>query len=111
MLLTTSSAGAIVHSAPLTKFAVTGRYEVRPGVFKKKISTQQSTGNDIRRRQRRCGVALKNGGGAAALGGGGGWRLKIAAAVLGGGGGRRTCDDGIGISVVEAEGLLLGRRH
>jgi hypothetical protein len=54
-------------------------------------------------------VALKNGDGAAALGGRGGWRLKIAAAVLGGSGGRRTCDDGIGVSIVEAEGLLLRR--
>jgi hypothetical protein len=43
MLLTTLSAGAIIHSMLLTKFAVTRRYQVRPGVFKKNISTQQST--------------------------------------------------------------------
>ncbi len=56
-------------------------------------------------------VVLKSGGGAVALGGGIGWRLKIAAAALCGGGSRRTCNDGIGVSIVEAEGLLLGRRH
>jgi hypothetical protein len=33
MLLTTLSAGAIAHSALLTKFAVTGRYRVHPGVL------------------------------------------------------------------------------
>jgi hypothetical protein len=49
-------------------------------------------------------VALEDGGSAAALGGGFGWRLKIAAAALGGGCGRRTCSDGIGISVVKAKG-------
>jgi hypothetical protein len=43
MSLTASSAGAIVHSVPLTKVAVTGCYQVRAGVFKKNISTQQST--------------------------------------------------------------------
>jgi hypothetical protein len=43
MLLATSSAGVIVHSLPQTKFAVTGRYQVRPAVQKKNISTQQST--------------------------------------------------------------------
>jgi hypothetical protein len=43
MLLMTSSAGAIVNSALLTKFAVTGRYQVRLGIQKKNISTQQST--------------------------------------------------------------------
>jgi hypothetical protein len=36
MLLTTSSVGAIIHSLPLTKFAVTECNQVRPGVFKKK---------------------------------------------------------------------------
>ncbi len=49
-------------------------------------------------------VALEDGGGVAALGGGFGRRLKIAAAALGGSYGRRKCDDGIGMSVVEAEG-------
>jgi hypothetical protein len=43
MLLKTLLAGAIIHSAPLTKFAVTGCYQVRPGILKKNISTQQST--------------------------------------------------------------------
>ncbi len=51
-------------------------------------------------------VALEDGGGAA-LGGGIGRRLKIAAAVLGSGGGRRTCNKGIGVSVVEAKVILL----
>jgi hypothetical protein len=37
------SAGSIIHSAPLTKFGVTGCCQVRPGVFKKNTSTQQST--------------------------------------------------------------------
>ncbi len=45
----TLSAGAIVHSVHLTEFAVTGHYEVHPSIFKNKISTQQSTGNGIRR--------------------------------------------------------------
>jgi hypothetical protein len=43
MLLTTSSAGAIVHSVLLTKFAVIGCYLVHPGVLRDKISTDQST--------------------------------------------------------------------
>jgi hypothetical protein len=47
---------------------------------------------------------LEDCGGVAALGGGFGWRLKIAAAAFGSGSGRRTCNNGIGISVVEAEG-------
>ncbi len=48
-------------------------------------------------------MALENGGDAAALGGGVGKRLKKSATALGsGGGGRRTCDDGIGVSIVEA---------
>jgi hypothetical protein len=33
--------------------------------------------------------------------------LKIATAALGSGGGRRTFNDGIGVSIVEAKGLLL----
>jgi hypothetical protein len=49
-------------------------------------------------------VALEDGGGAAALGGGFEQRLKVAAEALGGGCGRRTCNDGNGIRVVEAEG-------
>jgi hypothetical protein len=52
-------------------------------------------------------VALENSGGTAALGGGIGRRLKIAAAALGGDGNRSTCNDGIGFSIDEAEGLLL----
>jgi hypothetical protein len=35
MLLTTLSAGTIVHSVPQTNFAVTGRYQVWPGILKK----------------------------------------------------------------------------
>jgi hypothetical protein len=50
------------------------------------------------------GVVLEDGGGTAALGGGIGLRLKIAAEALGGGCGRRTYKDGIGISVIKAEG-------
>jgi hypothetical protein len=53
-------------------------------------------------------VVFKNGGGTAALGGGVGRWFKIAADALGGGGRRRTWDDGIGISIVETKGLLLG---
>jgi hypothetical protein len=59
---------------------------------------------------RRCGsvtVALEDGSSVAALGGGVGQWFKIAAAMLGGSGGRRTCDEGVGISVVEAKGFLL----
>jgi hypothetical protein len=59
MLLTTLSAGAIVHSTPLTKFAVTGRYQVCPWVKKIIISTQQSTW---------IKMALKNRSGASVLG-------------------------------------------
>ncbi len=56
----------------------------------------------------RAAMALEDGGSAAALGGGIGWHLKIALAVLGGrDGGRRTCNNGNGISIVEAKGLLL----
>ena len=53
---------------------------------------------------------MKDGGGAAARGGGVGWRLKIAVAVLGSSGGKRTCNDGVGISLVKAEGLLYDVR-
>jgi hypothetical protein len=72
MLLTILSAGTIVHSLLLTKFAVTGRYQVHSGIFKKNISTQQST------RMTLVGggsatVAFEDGGNAAALGCGIGW--------------------------------------
>jgi hypothetical protein len=104
MLLTTSSVGAIVHSTPLTKFAVTGHYQLGPGVLKKNISTQQSTWMEM---------ALDDGGNVMALGSGIGYWLKIAAAALGSRGGRRTWDNGIGVDVgvdtIKAEGLLL--RH
>ncbi len=49
-------------------------------------------------------LALEDDGGTAALEGGFGRRLKIAVVVLGGGCGRRTCNDGISISIIEAEG-------
>jgi hypothetical protein len=110
MLLTTSSAGAIVHSVLLTKFAVTGCYQVRPGVFKKNISTQQSSWMVLEGGGSMV-VALEDGGAAAGLEGGVGQWFKIAAAALGSSGGRRTCDNGIGISIAEAEGLLLQRWH
>jgi hypothetical protein len=103
MPLTTSSAGSIICSALLTKFAVTGCYDVHPGILRNKISTQQSTWMEI---------ALEDGGsmavmvedvsGLAALGGGIGRWLKIAVAALGSNGSRRTCNDGIGISVIKA---------
>ncbi len=34
-------------------------------------------------------------------------RWEVAAVLVGVGGNRRTCDDGIGVSVVKAEGLML----
>ncbi len=83
---------------------------MRPGVFKKYISTQQSTWMALEDGSSTA-VALEDGGGAAVLGGGVGRRFKIAAAVLGGGSSRRTCNDGIGISVVEADGLLSRRQR
>ena len=52
-------------------------------------------------------MALEDGGSAAALGDGIGWQLKVAAAALVGGDGGRTCNVGVGISIVEAGGLLL----
>jgi hypothetical protein len=52
-------------------------------------------------------VALEDGGSSVALGGGIGWWSKIVAAVLGGGGSKRTCTNGIGISITEAGGELL----
>jgi hypothetical protein len=54
-------------------------------------------------------VVLEDGSGVTALRGGIGRQLKIAAVALDGGGGRRTCNDGIGISAVKAEGLLFQR--
>ena len=106
MLLTTSSAGAIIHSVPLTKFAVTERYQARPGIFKKNISTQQSTWIEHWNMAAAAVavVASDDGGSTVALGGGFGPRLKVAAVALGGGCGRRTCNNDIGISIVEAEG-------
>ncbi len=81
---------------PADYICVTGRYQVCPGVFKKNISTQQSTWMVLE--DGGCvAVALKDGSSAVALGGGDGRRIKIAAA-------RRTCNDGVGISVAEAEG-------
>jgi hypothetical protein len=107
MPLTASSAGAIIYSMLLTKFAVTGCYEVHPAILKIKISTQQSTWME---KALEVGggaaVALEDGSGTVALGGGVRGRLKIAAAALGGGSGRRICNDGVGVSVVKAEGLL-----
>ncbi len=56
MPLTTSSAGAIIYSMLLTESAVTGRYDVYPGVLRNKISTQQSAWMEM---------ALEDGGGTA----------------------------------------------
>ncbi len=53
-------------------------------------------------------LALEDCGGVTALGGDIGRWFKIAAVAWGSGGGRQTWDDGIGISVVEAEGLYYG---
>jgi hypothetical protein len=109
MPLTTSSEGAIFYSVLLTNFLVTGHYEVHPGILRNKIRTQQSTWMEMALEDGSgAAVALEDGDGVAAFGGGVGRRLKIAA-VLGSGRGRRACDDGIGISVVEAKGLLLQR--
>jgi hypothetical protein len=105
--MTTSSAGAIIYSALLTKFAVTGHYEVDLGILRNKIRTQQSTWMEMAVEEGSGAVvALEDGGGVVSLGGGVGRQLKIAAA-LGSGSGRRTCNNGIGISVIKAEGLLL----
>jgi hypothetical protein len=43
MLPTILSAGIIVYSMPLTKFSVTGGYQLPTGVLMNKIITQQST--------------------------------------------------------------------
>jgi hypothetical protein len=103
MLLTTSSAGAIVHSAPLTKFSVTGCYQVCPGIFKKNISTQQSTWMALEDGGS-AAVALEDGGSLVALGGGVGWWSKIVVVAFGSGSSRRTCNNGIGISIAKAKG-------
>ncbi len=50
-------------------------------------------------------VALEDCGSTAALGGDIGRWFKYAVAALGGSGGRRTCKDGIGVSVGKAKGL------
>jgi hypothetical protein len=74
----------LLHSLLLTKFAVTGHYQVHPGISKKNISTLQSTWMEM---EDGCSaaVALEDCGGAAALRGGVGRWFKIAAAALGGG--------------------------
>ncbi len=79
-----------------------------PGVFKKNISTQHSTWMALKDSSGAT-VALEDGRNVAAFGGGTGRRFKIAAAALGGGSGRRICDNGVGISIVEAKGFLLQR--
>ncbi len=85
MPLTTSSAGAIIYSGLRTEFAVTGCYEVRPGILRNKIRTQQSTWMEmVLEDGGGAAVALKDGGGVAALGGGIGRQFKIAAALGGG---------------------------
>ncbi len=110
MPLIASSAGAIIYSVLLTKFSVTGHYEVHPGILRNKIRTQQSTWMEMAEDGSSAALALENGGSVAALGGGVWRRLKIVAA-LGGGGRRRTCHGGIGVSVIKAKGLLFQRRH
>ncbi len=103
---------AIIHSALLTEFSVTGQNELPPMVLMNKISTQTQQSTSIKMVLEDGGgtvMALEDGGGVAALRGGVGRQLKNAAVALGGGGDRRICNDGIGISVVEAKGLLLRR--
>ena len=69
MPLTTSSVGAIIHSALLTKSAVTGRYKAHPGILRNTISTQQSTWMEMALDDGYSAVvALDEGGSAAALG-------------------------------------------
>jgi hypothetical protein len=112
--LATSSAGAIIYSTLQTKFAVTGHYEVHPGVLRKNISTQQSTWMEmVLKDGNGAAVALEDGSSVAALGAGVGRWLKIAAMALGGGDGRKTCNDGICIRVrvVKAKDLLLQHWH
>ncbi len=99
-----------MYSAPLTKFSVTGLYEVHPGILRNKMSTQQSSwmemaledGHEgsLERWWRRGGVGRW------------GWAaVENCSGSISGGGGRRTCDNGIGISIVEAEGLLFWPQH
>ncbi len=57
-----SSAGTIIYSTLLTKFAVTRHYLVHPGVLRNEIITQQSTWMEI---------SLEDGGGAVVVLGGG----------------------------------------
>jgi hypothetical protein len=100
MPLRTSSAGAIIYSMLLTKFAVLGCYEVHLVILRNKISTQQSTWMEM---------VLEDGGSVAVAlkdGSIGRW-LKIAVLAFAGGGGRRKCKDGVGVSIVKAKGLLL----
>jgi hypothetical protein len=107
MPLTTSSAGAIIYSVLLTKSAVIGHYEINPGILRGKICTQQSTWMETALEDGGgAAMALEDGSGEAVLGGGIGCWLKIAVAALVSGGGRRTCNDGVGVSVVKAKGLL-----
>jgi hypothetical protein len=50
MPLMTSSAGIIIYSTLLTKFAVTGHYELHAGLLSNKISTQcNMDGNGVGR--------------------------------------------------------------
>ncbi len=77
---------------------------MRPGISKKNISTQQSTWMEMEDGGS-AAVVLEDCCSVAELGGDVGRWFKIAVAVLGSGGGRRTCWDGVGVSVIEAEGL------
>ncbi len=83
---------------------------MHPGIFKKNISTQQSSRMTLEDGGSTT-VALEDGSNAVALVGGVGWQFKIAVAALGGNSGRRTCNDGIGISVIKAKGILLQCWH
>ncbi len=57
MSLTTSSADTIIYSKLQTKFAVTGRYEVHPGILRSKHTTINRDGNGVGRwRQSNGGV-------------------------------------------------------
>jgi hypothetical protein len=47
ILPTTSSAGIIVHSALLTKITTREGYQLPPSMFKKNISTLQSTWKEM----------------------------------------------------------------
>jgi hypothetical protein len=98
MPLTTSSAGTIIYSGLLTEFAVTGHYLVHFDILRNKTSTQQSTWME---------AALEDGSGAgvALEGGIGRWHWAMVediAAALSSSGTRRTCNNGVSISVVKA---------